>query len=240
MALTYRDEKGSNLTAAEVDANFRELEEAIADFVAPEGRGILSMSVVGDQLYVNLTDATQIGPYTLPTVAYRWRDEWAAGTEYEVYDFFSVAGDGVYLVLQEYTSPEDTTEGPATFDPSVENTEGPLLEKMFGTPSNGPILFAFETGDFTLGADHFGRYVRTNSASPVTVSIDLEANSGIAEGQITSFRQYGAGQINFAGLDTSIIINTPETLTSRKQGSTVTLVYLGGDEYDLAGDLELV
>jgi hypothetical protein len=152
MALTYRDEKGSNLTAAEVDANFRELEEAIADFVAPEGRGILSMSVVGDQLYVNLTDATQIGPYTLPTVAYRWRDEWAAGTEYEVYDFFSVAGDGVYLVLQEYTSPEDTTEGPATFDPSVENTEGPLLEKMFGTPSNGPILFAFETGDFTLGA----------------------------------------------------------------------------------------
>lgn len=241
MAITYRDEKGSNLTAAEVDQNFRELESMINGIVLPPGVGLVSFSVVGNLLYANLTDASQVGPYILPTVSYTWRDEWTADTLYSVYDFFSVAGDGVYLVLREYQSPADDTSGPAVFDPDVSDTEGPLLQKMFGTPSTGPLVLGFMEGtevDYT--SEFYGQYVQVDSPDPFTLNILPEADTGIIAGQLTTFRQRGVGQITINPTVTSIVINSPESLKSRKQFSTLTLVYLGGDEYDLAGDLELI
>lgn len=246
MAITYRDDKGSNLTAAEVDANFREIESRIDDIVIPPGVGIVSFTVIGSELYVNLSDASVSGPYILPTVAYTWRGDWAAGTVYNVYDFFAVPGDGVYLVLLPYTAPEDTTDGPAVFDPEVSTPDGPLLQKMFGTPSSAPLLITSHSGpNLDYDSSYFGYYVQVDNdvatdGLPTTITVALAADSGIVAGQLTTFRQRGAEQFTFITADTSILINTPESLTSRKQGSTVTLIYIGGDEYDLAGDLELI
>jgi hypothetical protein len=246
MAIIYRDEKLSNLTPAEVDNNFREVVAMIDAIVIPAGVNLVSFSIVGPNLYANLSDASVLGPYPLPHVTFTWREAWAAGTVYELYDVFEVPGDGVYLVVQEYTAPEDDTSGPAVFDPDVENTEGPLLQKMFGTPSSAPLLLASHSGanlDYT--SDYFGRYVQidndpSTSGDPTTITVGLEADTGIVAGQLTTFRQKGTEQFTFIASDTSIIINSPESLTSRKQGSTVTLIYLGGEEYDLAGDLELI
>jgi hypothetical protein len=71
--------KGANLTASEVDSNFWSLAQAIVELtndpVTPVG--IASISVAGTQMTITLHDGTVLGPYTLPVLTFRWRDEWA-------------------------------------------------------------------------------------------------------------------------------------------------------------------
>lgn len=77
MARTYRGNgpwgtgKGSNLTEAEFDHNTYTDAEAIQDLIdnPPEARSIDTFSQTGSQFYVNMTDATQEGPFQLPTPA---------------------------------------------------------------------------------------------------------------------------------------------------------------------------
>lgn len=77
MARTYRGNgawgtgKGSNLTEAEFDNNTYTDQLAIQDLVdnPPEARSIDTFSQVGSQFYVNMTDATQEGPFQLPSPA---------------------------------------------------------------------------------------------------------------------------------------------------------------------------
>jgi hypothetical protein len=61
---------GVNLTGAQVDENFYELQQAIDAIPAgATGVGIASVSFSGQSLSVTLTDATVFGPFTLPTVS---------------------------------------------------------------------------------------------------------------------------------------------------------------------------
>lgn len=79
MALTYRSAgawgagKGANLTPAEVDANFYQLTQDIAAAAAAAGTpvGISNITVSGTQMLVYLSDATVLGPYTLPRLPFR-------------------------------------------------------------------------------------------------------------------------------------------------------------------------
>jgi hypothetical protein len=73
MPLTFRDEKGSALTADEVDANFRQLVEDIAAAAAAIGTPaeISNITVTGSQMTIHLSNGSTFGPYTLPRSPFR-------------------------------------------------------------------------------------------------------------------------------------------------------------------------
>lgn len=240
VSVTLRSDLARPLHADEVDANFAALRDAFNAFTAPTGVGIASFSVVGSLLTIHLTDASTQGPFQLPVAALFWTGDYVADHTYHELDLFQVEGDGVYLVLGTYTSPPDNTEGLSAFDPSASDTSGPLLQLMFGMPSAPPLVLRAEVADFTLAAEHFGAYTRVDSASDVHVTVPAAVSW--ADGAIASFRQVGAGQIIFVPevtTEATVIITSAESLTTRRDGSTATLIYAGVVTYDLAGDLEI-
>jgi hypothetical protein len=105
--------KGSNLTAAEADNNFwadRVRIAALETAVLSIHAGIDHFTVSGSSFNVVLTDSTVLGPYTLPTVQFRYRGAWAPSTVYSVYDTFTVNG-GLYEVIFAHTSASSFSAG---------------------------------------------------------------------------------------------------------------------------------
>lgn len=121
--------KGSNLQPSEVDANFWSLAQAIVTLQNNPALpvGIASITVSGTQMTIYLTDGSVMGPFTLPVLTFRWRDEWAPNTTYAVLDVFKVTNVGIFLVQIGHTS------GPA-FDPTITDGSGnPMLLQLFGS-----------------------------------------------------------------------------------------------------------
>jgi hypothetical protein len=94
---------GSDLSPAQVDANFWTLQLQINSITIPTPVGISGFSVTGAAFTVTLTNATVLGPYTLPTSQWNWRGAWAATTAYSVNDTFGANGS-VYLVAYAHVS----------------------------------------------------------------------------------------------------------------------------------------
>jgi hypothetical protein len=241
MALTYRDEKGSPLSAEEVDENFRTLVTLINSSVGDTGVGVANITQSGSTITIHLTDGSTQGPFDLPTAAFNDTGDWAAETAYSFLDLFEVPNVGLYLVLEDFTSG-------AEFEPNLMNTDGDPYYRLVLRTSNGPqsITEVPDPGDFSLNPTvSRNRYVRIAQDTPVLITVLDEAALALAEeepfvvGDTVTFRQVSDGQITLAGT-TDVTINTPESLTSRKAGSTITLLYVGSDVYDLAGDLELL
>ena len=109
---------GRNLTPAEVDENFWDgLQRIVALEALPAApAGIDHFSITGRQLYVTLTDATVLGPYTLPVASFTDRGTWAPATPYSVLDTFTING-GLYEVLFAHTSA-------GSFDPGANDGSG--------------------------------------------------------------------------------------------------------------------
>lgn len=243
MALTFRDEKGSALSAAEVDANFRTLQAMIEEVSenVPVGVSITNFTTNGATFTVHLSDGTTRGPFALPVApSWRWRGALtpnAAYTEFDVFSFQNATDmDGVYLVLGAYASPVDL----ADFDPDVtaDDTEGgPALEKVLGTVAESVRLFSiYENHD--LVASEAGFYFQCFNEEPCAIIVP-DGSAGIPAGSVFTFRWSSTGSVSFVP-DGGATITTPETLNLRKAGSTGTLIYVGGDVWDLAGDLELL
>lgn len=87
--ITFRSVKGSALTPTEVDDNFQSLVDFVEALEADggfTGRGIDSISVVGDQMTVTLDDAADLGPFTLPKAFFNPLGNWATLTVFAVQD----------------------------------------------------------------------------------------------------------------------------------------------------------
>lgn len=97
--------KGSDLTPVEVDTNFWDIIERIVTIeeLPDPSAGIESFSVIGTDFYVQMTDATQLGPYPLPLVKFTARGAWTPSTPYVVMDTFDNGG-ALYMVLVNHTS----------------------------------------------------------------------------------------------------------------------------------------
>jgi hypothetical protein len=95
-----------NLHPAEVDANFYQLDQRLADV---EGNPVLpkeieDFTVVGNQLTITMTGGATFGPFTLPAAAFSYTGEFQADHDYEIYDILYDPATGLYLVLQEHTT----------------------------------------------------------------------------------------------------------------------------------------
>ncbi|MGF1631973.1 MAG: hypothetical protein ACFCUT_21055 [Kiloniellaceae bacterium] len=92
------------------------------------------------------------------------------------------------------------------------------------------------TADTFVAADA-DRYVRYTSGSAVTATVPPNASVAYAVGTKIHVHQAGAGKVTLAE-GSGVTVNTPQTLALRAQHSTVTLVKVATNEWDLMGDLE--
>jgi hypothetical protein len=102
--------KGSDVAPPEVDINFFLLYTMImAQRAATDGIATFDyMEVVGDQLFMHMSNHHVFGPYTLPTAQWNFKGQWQPFTLYSAMDVVSDNG-ACYLVTWPHTSA-------ATFD----------------------------------------------------------------------------------------------------------------------------
>ena len=128
--LTYRTDdaarwgtgKGANLTPAEIDVNFWDLDQRVTavETNPAEPNEIAGFTVIGSQLTVQMQDGTEHGPFTLPKAMIRYRGDWVATAAYAELDLVTVPDDGLYLVLRDHTAA-------AAFDPVATDADGNQL-----------------------------------------------------------------------------------------------------------------
>lgn len=166
MTITLRSVKGSALTTSELDGNFTDLDGRVnsLELTPPTPVEIANISISGSLMTVTLDDASF---YTLavPRASLRWRGEWAPSTAYSGYDFFSVDGDGIYLVLQAHTSD-------LTFVSTASDTDGDYYQRMLQSSDSGTIYdfgFGFEAAP--AASDVLGR-VRVARAITIPANFD--------------------------------------------------------------------
>jgi len=137
MPIIYRTDgawgtgKGANLTAAEVDGNFDDLDTRVTSI---EDNPPVAISPVdfeitnGNQLYVHMSDYSVLGPYTLPSGAWDYKGDWASGYTYAPNDIVTVPNYGTYLIIFEHVSA-------GIFDPFANDGAGhDYYRQMLSTP----------------------------------------------------------------------------------------------------------
>lgn len=103
-------------------------------------------------------------------------------------------------------------------------------------PTRLPLVPYTESHTLT-GAD-IGKYLRMNSGSGINLTVPADtASDPIEIGSQVVICNSGAGQVTVVA-DSGVTINTAQTLLLRAQHSTATLIKVGANEWDLAGDLE--
>ncbi len=103
--------KGSDLTAAEVDENFHDLEVAVEELAANpvQPNQIEEITISGQELTVHMEGGGTFGPLTVPMGAPTWRGEWLASTAYLRAELFTATNPldgvkGLYFVNRDFTS----------------------------------------------------------------------------------------------------------------------------------------
>ena len=121
--------KGADLDPVEVDRNFFALaSEILALQQNPSSaNGIASVTVNGTQMTIGLTDGTQLGPFTLPVLTFRWRGEWLIETDYFTLDVVKVDNVGIFLVQVQHTSDS------VSFDPTLTINGTLVYVQLFGS-----------------------------------------------------------------------------------------------------------
>lgn len=116
MSIIYRADKGSPLTADEVDENFRGLDDRVTEVEEnpPEAVSIDTIEVTGNQMVITLTNSVVQGPFDLDTADWEFRGPWLPAHNYLKNDVFSEDGS-LYLVLVAHTSESEFDAG---FSPS--------------------------------------------------------------------------------------------------------------------------
>jgi hypothetical protein len=242
MAITYRDEKGSPLSAPEVDENFRTLVQMINDSAGEQGVSVTDITQAADTITIHMSDGSTHGPFTLPVAAFNDTGTWQPEFDYAMLDLFEVPNIGLYLVLIPHTSG-------AEFDPDISDSEGSPMLRLLLRTAGGPqtiITTQEDPGDIQVEPSEVRNSIqRIPSTFPVNLfvrddgTLDGSGAPRFEIGDMVVYRQMGVGQLTIVP-DGDTIIHTPETLSSRKQGSTIVLTYVGNSEYDLSGDLELI
>ena len=227
MTIVYRSSKGSNLTAAEVDGNFSDLNGRVVSLETnpPVAVGISNIAVSGSQVVFYLSNGTSFGPYRLPIATFVPRGNWTAATVYYAMDLVTVPADGVYLVLSDHTSA-------GSFDAAASNSEGAIYSLIFSSINPVPIATISGTA-YTPGPAEANKYFRcTNPAGClITLQSDFQTNDEL------HFRQASSGAVSFQVGDTGGQINSVAGYddSTSAQGSVVTLKYLGDGTWDIFG-----
>lgn len=111
------------------------------------------------------------------------------------------------------------------------------IDAAFGGVGTKIDINAQSGTSYTLGLADAGKMVILTNESPVTVEVPTEASIAFPIGTQILLVQGGAGQVTLDA-ESSVIVNSPETLGLRKQYAQAALVKIGSDEWLLEGNLE--
>ncbi|MEH0002235.1 MAG: hypothetical protein V6Z78_01480 [Holosporaceae bacterium] len=115
MTLTLRAEKGTTLTAQEVDQNFEELEGRLLrleeDVFQPDT--FQDITQQGNQIVIHSTSGKTFGPFHLQVSPFSIKGRWTKQTSYQPNDF-AQNKETLYVCTQKHTSDE-------TFAQDLEN-----------------------------------------------------------------------------------------------------------------------
>lgn len=105
MAIVYRLEKGSPLTVAEIDNNFRELEMGLRrlEEKAIEPLRGLRFRVEGVQMIIEIEGGDILQRIDLPVISFKHKGEWVAGDVYVANDIVTKAG-GVFICSRSHSA----------------------------------------------------------------------------------------------------------------------------------------
>lgn len=150
---------------------------------APDPRSITGFSVVGNQLTVTMSDATNEGPFTLPISSFIFLDGFIPATIFKANSIFP-ANDALWLVTQDHLTD-------AVFDPG-RTIVGDVYRKVFGVPSVAPndlhmfmpgglanaqlILYTEATRRWQLPASLTGSRFRSQVAAANIAVVTLKKN----------------------------------------------------------------
>ena len=218
--------KGGNLTPAEVDGNFYELRvdlDAVVDDL-PAPAEIDTITVVGGQMTIVLSDARSFGPYTLPRATFRYRGDYEAANNYFANDFISVPGVGVYIVLISHTSE-------ATFNPARVISSQPVYLLMYAEPRSQVVNVTASTFDPLL--THVWGYIRCAN----TCEVFLPANAELAFpiGSELHFRQV-SGAVDITP-ETGVTLSVPAGFIAQtaQAGAVLTCKKVATNTWDVFG-----
>lgn len=157
--------------------------------------------------------------------AFDYQGDWAASTSYSANDVVSVAGQGIYLVLQDHTS--DTT-----FDPARVISAANVYQLMYSEPRSTVIAVP----DNTLTPSTVWAYHRCTSATGCAVTIETNATVPVPVGTEFHFRQCDAGVVSIAGA-VGVTLNIPAGANPQTAalGAVMTAKKVDVDEWDVFG-----
>jgi len=117
--------QGFNLTNVQVDTNFYNLKTAV-EFLQnnpPEAVSIDFVEMIGNDLFIHLTDYSVQGPFPIDGVTYTPRGIWQPSTVYAINDLVSMGGT-LYVVTWDHTSD-------LVFDPGANDGAGHNYYEVF-------------------------------------------------------------------------------------------------------------
>jgi hypothetical protein len=246
---------GAPNSAAQVDGNFYDVDQRIADLNADlaEGKRIDSVTYTSNSMTFHFTDGTsQVIPLPIATLTYV--GEWMNATPYVRGNLVSVRALGMYQVLEDHTTPPL----PAVFDPDATGTSGPIYQLWFplfdvnydasifvpGTVQREPdeLLFqgiANRTMQLASGNAHAYAYLDVGIATGTSIILSIEKNR-VEIGTITfavGGLDAGGGKAGTFNIPTatdfaegdSYAIRVTQSDNAAPSGASITLPFLRTD-----------
>lgn len=104
---------------------------------------------------------------------------------------------------------------------------------------NNPVIpVNDQTGtSYALVLADMNKTVRMDNAAAITLTVPANSTTAFPIGTVITIRQVGAGQITLSP-GGGVTLNTPSTLKSRTQFSTLSIHKVDTDEWDVMGDIE--
>jgi hypothetical protein len=146
MAIIFRATKGANLSPDEVDGNFHDLDDRVAELEDNplQPVEIEEITLTGSQLLISMSNGDSFGPFTVPTATMHWRGNWAATTLYVANDLLIVPFNGLYLVRLDHTTGSE-------FDPSLAISTVSVYVKVLSLPGFPTMNWK---GDYAADTDY--------------------------------------------------------------------------------------
>ena len=112
-----------------------------------------------------------------------------------------------------------------------------LTAGMFNALAPAELTINNQSGSYILVLDDSGAAVRINSGSACNLTVPANGDTPFPIGTQVLVHQSGAGQITVVAAS-GVSINASLSLLLRVQNSSASLIKVGTDEWDLAGDLQ--
>jgi hypothetical protein len=234
MTIIYRTDgawgsgKGSNLSPAEVDGNFHDVDTRVTTIednpvepIAP-----IAINIEGSAFTMGLSNGDTLGPiaitYPMPT----WRGNWAPSIAYSEMDFFIAPDGGLGAVMIPHTSA-------ATFDwAAIDTGSGlPIYRKLIG--GSGSTLALDGLTDVTLTSVSNGQLLSYDAAAGYWKNATIGSGTGTVTSVATGAGLTGGpvtttGTIAFASVPTARVLANISGASEAPSANTMTAILDAG------------